>query len=78
MCDCCGGSSHVHTDVLKVDGMSCGHCKNAVEKAVGALNGVDKVEAKLEAKEVVVVYNPALVTLDAVKEAITEEGYTVH
>ncbi|MGI6226198.1 MAG: copper chaperone CopZ [Peptococcales bacterium] len=67
----------MHTDVLKVEGMSCEHCKNAVLKAVGGLNGVEKVDVSLEAKEVKVEYNADLVTLDAIKESIEEEGYTV-
>ncbi|NLT95029.1 MAG: heavy-metal-associated domain-containing protein [Clostridia bacterium] len=77
MCECCGGHHHGHYEVLKVEGMSCDHCKNAVLKAVGGLNGVEKVEVDLVAKEVKVEYNPHLVTLDAIKEVIKEEGYTV-
>jgi copper chaperone CopZ len=37
------GSCHEIIE-LKVEGMSCGHCKSAVEKAVSALAGVIKVE----------------------------------
>lgn len=77
MCQCCGGTSHIHKDVLKVEGMSCGHCKNAVEKGVGALGGVEKVEVNLEEKEVLVEYNADLVTLEAIKKVISDEGYTV-
>jgi len=29
--------------VLKVEGMSCGHCKNAVEKALKSKNGVSEL-----------------------------------
>lgn len=77
MCECCSGSHHVHTNVLKVEGMSCEHCKNAVLNAVGGLNGVEKVEVNLDAKEVKVEYNADLVTLDAIQAVIEEEGYTV-
>jgi len=77
MCECCEAHRHVHSDVLKVEGMSCDHCKNAVLKAVGSLNGVEKVEVDLQAKEVKVEYNADLVTLDAVKASIQEEGYQV-
>lgn len=77
MCQCCSGSQHVHTDVLKVEGMSCDHCKNAVLKGVGGLNGVEKVEVDLDAKEVKVEYNADLITLDAIKAAIVEEGYEI-
>ncbi|KJS21366.1 MAG: hypothetical protein VR72_10680 [Clostridiaceae bacterium BRH_c20a] len=77
MCECCGGHRHVHAEVLKVEGMTCDHCKNAVLKAVGALNGVESVEVDLAAKEVKVEYNADMVTIEAIKAVITEEGYTV-
>jgi copper chaperone len=77
MCECCGGHQNMQNEILNVEGMSCGHCKNAVLKAVGSLNGVEKVEVSLEAKTVKVEYNADLVTLDAIKAAIEEEGYTI-
>jgi len=78
MCDCCGSATgHLHAQTLLVEGMSCGHCKAAVEKAVGALNGVEKVEVDLENKEVQIEYNADFITLDAIKATIEGEGYTV-
>lgn len=77
MCECCSSSAHVHTDTLKVEGLSCSHCQAAIEKAVGGLRGVEKVAVNLEAKEVKVEYNPDLITLDAIKNTIIEEGYQV-
>lgn len=63
--------------ILKVEGMSCSHCENAVTKAVGALNGVSNVEVDLTKKTVSVVYNADKITLDSLKDAIEEEGYDV-
>ncbi|MFZ5942895.1 MAG: copper ion binding protein [Bacillota bacterium] len=77
MCECCNCGSHVHTGVLKVEGMTCGHCKGSVEKAVDELNGVTNAVVSLEEKEVRFEYNPDLVTVDAIKAAIEEAGYTV-
>ena len=37
--------------VLKVNGMHCGNCKAAVEKAAAAVPGVSKAEVSLEAAE---------------------------
>ena len=46
MAGCC---DNCNSDIiLNVSGMSCGHCKAAVEKAVGALPGVSKVEANVK------------------------------
>lgn len=62
---------------LKVDGMSCGHCVKAVENSVGELKGVDNVHVTLADGLVDVSYDANLVSLDAIKEQIVEEGYTV-
>jgi len=63
--------------VLKVAGMSCGHCKAAVEKAVGALPGISKVEAYVKEGKVEVSYDPSKVGLDDIKKAIEDAGYDV-
>ncbi|MDR3073494.1 MAG: heavy-metal-associated domain-containing protein [Deltaproteobacteria bacterium] len=39
------------TKTIRIDGMSCGHCKAAVEKALRALPGVAGVTVDLTAKE---------------------------
>ena len=63
--------------VLSVEGMSCQHCVNAIRKAVGALNGVQRVEVDLQKKEVTVDFDSAAATLTAIKEAIEDQGYEV-
>ena len=64
-------------DILLVEGMSCGHCKNAVEKAVGALSGVLLAEVNLAEKTLSVEFDASKITLDKIKEIVGEEGYTV-
>lgn len=63
------------TVTWKVDGMSCGHCKQSVEKAVHEL-GV-KGEVSLEDKTVTLTYDENAVQADAIKEAIEDQGYDV-
>ena len=63
------------TQVLKVSGMSCNHCVNAVKSAVSSL-GVDSVEVELKSGNVTVSYDTDKVTEEAIKNAIVEEGYT--
>jgi copper chaperone len=65
------------SQVLKVTGMSCAHCKAAVEKAVGGVTGVQKVDADFKGNRVTVSFQEAPGTLDKVKAAIEEAGYTV-
>lgn len=61
---------------LKVDGMSCDHCKAAVTKALMALPGVEDVNIDLATGEVKV-STGAPVDLEDVKAAVTAAGYQV-
>ena len=63
--------------ILNVPSISCMHCKRAIEAAVAGLDGVDGVEVEVEAKSVSVKYDPEQISLTAIKEAITAEGYAV-
>jgi copper chaperone len=65
------------TTTLNVNGMSCQHCVHAVKSSVGALAGVRSVDVSLEKKLVTVGFDPGVTSLDAIKHAITDEGYTV-
>ncbi len=62
--------------ILKVEGMTCGHCKEAVEGAVNKLDGVKSAAVDLEAANVTVDHEES-VTVDAMKEAIEDQGYNV-
>ncbi|MBP2628779.1 MAG: Heavy metal transport/detoxification protein [Firmicutes bacterium] len=70
-----GNNIEKHTII--VEGMSCGHCKNAVEKAVGALPGAISAEVDLVAKTLIVEVDASKTTLDQIKEAVDEIGFTV-
>ncbi|WJY28052.1 copper chaperone CopZ [Sporosarcina trichiuri] len=63
-------------EVLKVEGMSCQHCVNAVETNVGEISGVSSVKVDLPAKEVAVEYDNEA-TMKQVKETIEDQGYDV-
>lgn len=62
---------------LKVEGMSCGHCQAAVEKALKGVAGVQSAEVDLASKTVTVVYDPGQTGQDALKTAVTNAGYDV-
>jgi len=62
---------------LNVQGMTCGHCKMAVEGALKKLDGVSNAEVNLEAANVEVTYDESKVTVEAMKEAIEDQGYEV-
>lgn len=61
--------------VLKVNGMSCNHCKMSIEKALKGI-GVD-VAVNLEEKTVTVEYNPAKVQKGQIVTEIEDQGYEV-
>ena len=63
------------TLTYSVPGVSCAHCKQAIEGEVSQVRGVDSVAVDLDAKTVTVSGEP----LDeaAIVEAIDEAGYEV-
>lgn len=60
--------------VIKVEGMMCKHCKARVEKVSKAVPGTVDAVVDLEAKTVTVTGTSDIA---AVKQAITNAGYTV-
>ena len=64
------------TRVFDVPDISCGHCKSAIEGAVGELDGVSKVEVTIDARTVDVDYDEN-VDMSAIVEAIEGQGYEV-
>jgi copper chaperone len=62
---------------LTVNGMSCGHCVNAIEGNVGKLNGVSDVKVHLSEGKVDVAFDSTKISLDAIKETIDDQGYDV-
>ena len=58
---------------LKIDGMSCGHCVTAVEKALRGVDGVQAVTVSLEEGTAKVQGNADQASMLA---AVAEEGYT--
>ncbi|GAA1219350.1 heavy-metal-associated domain-containing protein [Kitasatospora nipponensis] len=62
------------TTVYEVQGMTCGHCKEAVTKAVTALDGVTGVEVDVATGRVTVGSTYALDDA-AVRGAVDDAGY---
>ncbi|MHB1042530.1 MAG: heavy-metal-associated domain-containing protein [Eubacteriales bacterium] len=62
---------------LKVEGMMCGHCKAAVEKALRSTAGVQDAEADLASKAVTVSYDPGEAGRGDLVKAIANSGYSV-
>jgi copper ion binding protein len=57
-----------------VQGMTCGHCVNAVTDEVGQIGGVRKVDVDLASGKVTVTSDQP-VAEDDIREAVVEAGY---
>lgn len=62
---------------LKIERMTCDHCKKAVEGALRNLQGVQEVKVDVAKGIADVTYNNSEVTADSMKEAVEEQGYDV-
>ncbi|MDR3037112.1 MAG: copper ion binding protein [Coriobacteriales bacterium] len=62
--------------VLHVEGMSCQHCVNAVTEALSGVPGVKKAKVDLKKSEALVKHD-ADASLEAMKDAVVEAGFTV-
>jgi copper chaperone len=65
------------TVVLRVTGMTCGGCENAVKRSLMKLPGVETVSASHAAESVRVEYTPQVATVGAIRSAIEALGYKV-
>lgn len=59
--------------VLHIEGMSCGHCLNAVNRALGSLPGVEIQNLRIGRAEVQ--YNEGVTTPAQLAAAVTGAGY---
>lgn len=89
---CCGGlgaegrgahdasdrRQNAQTITIGVEGMTCNHCVQTVEKALRAVPGVYSAEVSLEKKQAVVAFDPALTDAGALKDAVRNAGYQVN
>ncbi|HEV8045370.1 MAG TPA: cation transporter [Rubrobacter sp.] len=65
------------TAVLKVQGMTCGHCELSVKEALDELDGVERAEADRATGDVKVAYDEGEVSAEQFREAIEEAGYAL-
>ncbi len=62
--------------VFHVEGMTCDHCEESIQKGVNELQGINLVEANHEDSTTKVIYDPSKTDLEAIKAAIEKRGYT--
>jgi copper chaperone len=58
---------------IKIEGMTCSHCKHAVEQAITKVQGVDRVEVDLQLGKAIV---HGSIDESALIAAVEDEGYS--
>jgi len=61
--------------VLNVQGMTCGHCKARVERALREVDGVANVEVVRAAHRATIAYDETKVAASALIAAVEDAGY---
>lgn len=67
----------MQTATVKIAGMTCRHCRDAVRQALMDLTGMVEAEVKLEEGRAWVSFDETRVSLKDIYAAIEEAGYTV-
>lgn len=63
--------------VLRVEGMKCGGCESSVKNLLETLDGVALASADHAANQVEIDFESALVSLDELKQVVSDAGYTI-
>nr|BAH24014.1 heavy metal transporting P-type ATPase [Ascidia sydneiensis samea] len=63
------------TGRISIEGMTCNSCVKTIEQQVGSYTGIYSIKVSLERKEGVLEYNPELIKLEQVKDAIEDMGF---
>jgi len=60
---------------IKVEGMSCGGCGRNVTGVLKGIAGVEDVQVSLEQGSATVRFDPAQVSVDAMRAAVEDAGF---
>jgi P-type Cu+ transporter len=63
--------------VIKISGMTCASCVLTIEKSLGKVDGVKKVNVNFASEKALVEFNPQKTSLKRLEEAIERTGYKV-
>lgn len=60
---------------IKIGGMTCAMCVQAIEGVLGKIDGISEVNVNLAAEKAYITYNPQMTSVSEMKEAIEDLGY---
>lgn len=69
-------TSHTTHTVLRAEGFSCPSCVAKIEKQVGRLDGVDRVQVNFASARIEVDHDPTVASVDDLVAAVDRAGYT--
>ena len=62
---------------VRIKGMHCATCTEAVKEALASIQGVESARVNLATEKATFVYDPSLVKMDDIEKAVKESGYDV-
>lgn len=60
---------------IKIGGMTCAMCVQAIEGVLSEIEGISQVNVNLAAEKAYVTYNPLMTDVSAMRDAIEDLGY---
>jgi copper chaperone CopZ len=63
--------------IIRIEGMHCHKCEQAIQKALLGKSGVHEVEVDFNSGQASVLYDHTKVDVKSLTEAVTEAGYQV-
>ncbi len=67
----------IETVLLNVNGMKCGGCESNVSAKLKSIDGILSINASSKDNEVNVEFDTEKTSLDIIKDAISEAGFTL-
>lgn len=61
--------------VIKIEGMHCHRCEQAIKKALAAIAGVHEVEVDFLSKQASILFDPKQVKVRQLMDSVAEAGY---
>ncbi|MTI48534.1 MAG: heavy metal translocating P-type ATPase [Firmicutes bacterium] len=63
-------------EILKINGMTCASCANAVERNVNKVNGVKEANVNFAIEKLNVVFDESQTSLEEIKNSVKDAGYS--
>jgi len=67
--------SPIDEKTLKLEGMSCAGCANAIQKAISGVSGVEECDVNFAAEQATVKFNPQQTNVNVIQQAVEDAGY---